>query len=170
MLINNFIQLILLSLLTKAQFNETSSEDSLDDFGKKVTEWKYPVAPSDPNAGDVFWGQTVKDIYRPLSNPFDSKTLKYIDESNAFTKKYLEQDRSRDRTRRTLESMYNYERITQKTVVNGTTYELYNPGSNTVSILTRRVGDGPRQTLVDPRGVFERDTTQVSCYGVSKSG
>jgi prolyl oligopeptidase len=169
MVINNFIQLVLLSLLTKAQLNKASNESSIDSYGKKVDEWKYPFAPNDTYAGDTFWGQFVKDIYRPLSNPFDSKTLKYIEESNAFTNNYLDQDKSRIYTRRTLESMYNYERISQQTVVNGTTYEVYNPGSYTVGILTRRVGNGPRETLVDPREMFEKDTTQVACYGVSKN-
>ncbi|KXN66722.1 hypothetical protein CONCODRAFT_73490 [Conidiobolus coronatus NRRL 28638] len=138
MIVNNFIQLTLLSLLTKAQVTNFGSEDGLTEVRKRVAEWEYPVAPRDESATDTYWGKTVQDPYRPLKSLLDPKTLKIIDESNQFTKKVLDLDVTRSSVRNDLERMSAYERTSLTANVNGTIYQLYNPGTYTQSILTRQ--------------------------------
>jgi prolyl oligopeptidase len=170
MILNNLIKLICLSLLVKGKATNFTNEENLAVTAQAIRQWNYPIAPRDENASEIFWGQPVQDPYRPLANPFDSKTLKFMEESNTFTDSILELDATRAATRKAIQRFgglpieYSYSKF------NNFEYSLYNPGDADQFIISRRYLTGPREAFIDPNQLFEKGTTKLLNYKISPDG
>ncbi|KXN68748.1 prolyl oligopeptidase [Conidiobolus coronatus NRRL 28638] len=170
MIFNSCIQLICLALIAKGQPANSTSEKDLAVNSQATRNWSYPLAPRDDNASDIFWGKTVQDPYRPLTKPLDPKTLKFIEESNAFTSSILELDATRSEIRKAIQRYGGQPIEHSYGLSNGYMYSLYNSGEQDQAVIARRYLGGPRITLVDPNMLFEKGTTKILNFSISPDG
>lgn len=143
----------------------------------------YPVAPSDNNVTDSYFGIEVADRFRPLENDTADATKQWVREENAITESFLAAIPFREKIRNRLTQLNNYKKLGLPWRGNdGRYYFFENDGLKNQSVLYRygKPGDKPAQFL-DPNelsadgtvaltGVFQSPDGKHTAYTISRNG
>lgn len=132
----------------------------------------YPKAPQDPHAKEVFFGDTVTDIYRPLENPDAASTKQWVQAENEITQAYLHKIPFYDRLKKRLMDLSNYEKASLPFQKNGTFYQFKNSGLQNQSVLyTYGTSlDNEPTVVLDPNLLSEDGTVALNSVSFSKDG
>ena len=111
---------IAISLLTT--INSMAQQNNIS------TKNVYPTTRKDTNVKDDFFGTTVYDPYRWLENDTSSETKDWIKAENKVTHSYLDQIPFRDKIRKRLKEVWNYETLSAPFKAGKYTYFYKNSG------------------------------------------
>lgn len=143
---------------------------------------EYPAAPSDSTTYEAF-GMIVDDRYRPLENDTAAATLRWVEEENAVTERYLSNIPFRKAIHDRLDTLNRYSRqgLPWKEK-DGKYYHYANDGRHNQSILYRSDSlGGPEEVFLDPNALSEDGTVALkgtypstdgkyTAYAISRSG
>src|SRR5256885_3203978 len=162
-----FLALVAAVLLTLAQ--------------NTAAQFKYPAAPTS-NQVDDYNGVKVADPYRPLENPDSPESRKWIEEENKLTFDFLKTIPERDRIRKRLTEVWDYERFGVPFKETNRYFFSRNSGLQNQSVIytTQSFAEKPRE-LIDPNlltkdgtialgGVEVTEDAKLMAYGLAASG
>src|SRR5256885_9742281 len=162
-----FLALVAAVLLTLAQ--------------NTAAQFKYPAAPTS-NQVDDYNGVKVADPYRPLENPDSPESRKWIEEENKLTFDFLKTIPERDRIRKRLTEVWDYERFGVPFKETDRYFFSRNSGLQNQSVIytTKSFSEKPRE-LIDPNllakdgtialgGVEVTEDAKLMAYGLAASG
>ena len=130
---------------------------------------KYPNTPKD-SIKDNYHGTIVKDPYRWLEDDNSGATKDWVVAQNQVTFDYLEQIPFRDRVKKRLEGLWNYERYSTPILVAEQRYIFRNDGLQNQAVLYEILEDESLKVVLDPNGFSEDGTTSLGEYSFSKDG
>src|SRR5688572_18967034 len=139
-------------------------------FAAGVALAAYPPAPT-ADVTDTYHGVTVADPYRPLEDPDAPASRAWIDAQNKLTFAFLESIPARDRIKRRLTKLWDYEKLRVPFTEGGRTFYARNSGLQNQSVLyyLNALGDDPK-TLLDPNALSADGTVALSGTSVSHDG
>lgn len=133
---------------------------------------QYPTAPVDSTVVDNYFGNEVRDIYRPLENDTSAETAKWVEEENKLTQSYLEKIPFRGKLHDRITDLNNY----KKTGLpgkwkDGKYYYYENDGLQNQSVLYRtdKIG-GKGEVFLDPNKLSDDGTVALTGLSVSNDG
>jgi prolyl oligopeptidase len=120
---------------------------------------------------DVYHGVKVSDPYRWLENLDEPRTRQWIEAQNALAQPYLESITARERIRKRLTELWNYERYDVPVVRGGKYFFTRNDGLQNQSVLyvTDSLDAAPRVVL-DPNKLSEDATIALGEFVPSPDG
>lgn len=102
--------------------------------GIAQTKLNYPAARRDGTV-DNYFGTSVPDPYRWLEDDNSAETAQWVKAENAVTQAYLKKIPFRDKVRRRITELANYEKMGTPFVVKGKMYFFFNDGLQNQSVL-----------------------------------
>lgn len=135
----------------------------------KNPKMKYPLTATDASA-DTFHGKIVPDPYRWLENDLNPKTREWINRQNNLTNTFLAGIPFRDKLRKKLESIWNYERYSAPFKEGKYTYFYKNDGLQNQSVLYRQIDNNEPEVFLDPNKFSKDGTTSLGGVNFSKDG
>ena len=130
----------------------------------------YPPAKRVEQA-DVYHGVRIEDPYRWLEDPDSPESQAWVTAQNALTEKYLAQVPGRERIRRRLTELWNFERYSGFFKAGGRYFFLRNDGLQNQSVLyTLTSINGPERALLDPNALSKDGTVALGTLHVSNNG
>ncbi len=129
------------------------------------TDYNYPETFKDTTS-DVYFGTKVADPYRWLEDDNSEKTKAWVKAQNEFTFAYLNKIPFKDKIKKRLEEIWNYEKISAPTKKGDYYYFYKNDGLQNQYVMyrTKKLGEDAEEFL-NPN-TFSNDGT-VSMSGVS---
>lgn len=130
---------------------------------------------------DIYHGTIVEDPYRWLEETNSPETKQWIEAQNEFTQKYLAKIPYREKLRRRLEKLWNYERYSTPFMVGANLIYSKNDGLQEQNVYYIRRPDSEAEALLDPNKFsddgsvsltglyFSKDHTYMS-FGISRGG
>ena len=146
-----------------------------------MTAQKYPLTAK-VDTVDKYFGESVSDPYRWLENDTAKAVAKWVKDENDLTFAYLSQIPYRDKIKKRLETLYNYERLTAPFRQGDYYYFYKNDGLQNHAVLYRRKGEtGNPEVFLDPNsfskdatnglaGVFFSTDGSLAAYLISQAG
>lgn len=120
---------------------------------------------------DTYFGENVPDPYRWLEDDRSEKTASWVKAQNEITFGYLEKIDYRDKIRRRLEQLYNYERLSAPFREGDYYYFYKNDGLQNHSVLYRKKQlEGEAEVFLDPNTFSKDGTTGLSGVFFTKDG
>jgi prolyl oligopeptidase len=130
----------------------------------------YPPARRSDQA-DVLHGARVEDPYRWLEDADSAETRSWVTAENALTEQYLSQIPARERIKRRLTELWNFERYAGFFKESNRYFLLRNDGLQNQNVLyTLPSLHGKEHALLDPNELSKDGTVALSGYYVSKDG
>ena len=130
----------------------------------------YPPARRSDQA-DVLHGVRVEDPYRWLEDADSAETRAWVTAENALTEQYLSQIPARDRIKRRLTELWNFERYAGFFKESNRYFLLRNDGLQNQNVLyTLPSLHGKERVLLDPNELSKDGTVALSGFYVSKDG
>ncbi len=130
----------------------------------------YPPTKKGDTA-DTYFGENVNDPYRWLENDTAKETADWVQRENAVTFAYLNKIPYRDKIKKRLEKLYNYERLSAPFKEGGYYYFYKNDGLQNHSILYRKKDiNGTPEVFLDPNTFSKDGTTRLAGVSFSKDG
>lgn len=131
---------------------------------------QYPQARKD-NVVDDYHGVKVADPYRWLENADSPETRKWIEAENKITFAYLEQIPAREKIRRRLTKLWDYEKYGIPFKEGGRYFFSKNDGLQNQSVIytMKKLGDEPK-VLIDPNKLSDDGTVALTSYAISEDG
>ena len=137
--------------------------------GQKTVQ-DYPKAMKD-NTVDIYFGTEVADPYRPLEDDNSPETKAWVDAENAVTLGYLEAIPFREKLRKRLGEVWNYERISAPVKHHGKYYYTRNDGLQNQSVLyVTDVPGTPGKVVLDPNTLSDDGTVALTGTSISHDG
>lgn len=136
----------------------------------KTDKMEYPITKKG-DAKDVYFGTEVKDPYRWLEDDRSVETSVWVENQNKITDAYLEKIPFREKIRKRLNTVWNYEKVSVP-FKKGERYFFYkNNGLQNQSVLyvQANLNDTP-VVLLDPNTLSEDGTVALAGISVSKDG
>ena len=131
---------------------------------------KYPAAPTADVVEDHH-GTKVPDPYRPLEDPDAPETRAWIEAQNAITSRFLEAVPARDRIKRRLTTLWDYEKFGVPFTEGGRYFFSRNSGLQNQGVLfTAPALDAEPRTLLDPNALSPDGTVALTRAVVSDDG
>lgn len=130
---------------------------------------QYPNTPKD-NTIDVYYGVKVADPYRWLENDTAKNTEAWVTEQNKVTEAFLSKIPEREKFKKRLTEVWNYEK--QGTPAVWGRYETYykNDGLQNQSILyIKDIKTNKEEVLIDPNKLSKDGTVALGGYSFSKN-
>ena len=127
---------------------------------------KYPNTAKG-NQVDEFFGVKVEDPYRWLEDDLASDTKNWVEIQNKTTFDYLDQIPFREKLKKQLTEIWNYEKISAPFKEGDYTYFYKNDGLQQHYVLYRNGKNGREEVFIDPNS-FSKDGS-ISLAGVSFS-
>ncbi|MEE9219370.1 MAG: S9 family peptidase, partial [Acidobacteriota bacterium] len=120
---------------------------------------------------DDYHGTRVADPYRWLEDPDSPDTRAWVEAQNELTFGYLERIDERERIRKRLQKLWDYERYGVPVAKAGRYFFTRNDGLQNQSVLytAERLDLEPR-VLLDPNTLSEDGTVALSTYSMSRDG
>lgn len=131
----------------------------------------YPFCRKDTGIVDTYFGQTIKDPYRWLEDDQSAETKEWVQKQNLVTFGYLEQIPYREKLKKRLEQVYNFEKYGTPFKKAGKYYFFKNDGLQNQSVLY--VQDdlfGEPRVVLDPNTFSTDGTTSMQEFAFSKDG
>lgn len=122
--------------------------------------YPYPSAPR---------GDLEDDPYRPLEDPSDPETIRFVEEQNELTERVLSTVGDRQAIRERLTELWDYAKNGIPFERGGNWFQMRNSGLQAQSVLW--VSEGPTddgRVLVDPNSFSEAGTIALSGLGVTR--
>lgn len=117
----------------------------------------------------VKFGTVVEDPYKWLEDDRSAETGAWVEEQNKFTFDYLEPLKSRDKIKKRLSGLWDYEKLGAPFYRGGIKYYYKNDGlQNQYVIYSEK--DGKTQVFLDPNKFSEDGTTSLGGLSFSKDG
>jgi prolyl oligopeptidase len=137
---------------------------------QETTRSVYP-ATAKVDTVDNYFGEKVPDPYRWLESDTSEATGSWVKSQNEVTFAYLNNINYRDRIKKRLEKLFNYERLSAP-FREGEYYYFYkNDGLQNHSVLYRKKGmDGTPEIFLDPNTFSKDATTALAGTSFSKDG
>ncbi len=129
-------------------------------------KWNYPN-PKKVDTIDNYFGTKVPDPYRWMENENDPNLKKWIKEENKLTFDYLSKIPYRNKIKKRLEELINYERKSTPFTKGNLTFYFYNPGTLNQSILYVQEPGKKARKLIDPNTFSKDGTIALSGIGIS---
>lgn len=120
---------------------------------------------------DNYFGVEVADPYRWLENDTSQATAKWVNEQNDVTFGYLNNITYRDKVKKRLEALYNYERLGAPFQEGDYYYFSKNDGLQNHNVIYRKKGiDGTPEVFLDPNTFSKDGTTGLAGLFFTKDG
>ena len=150
---------------TQQKATESSSTNT------KQISVKYPATRKDDTVTDDYFRRKISDPYRWLEDDQSAETRAWVVEQNKVTSAYLSQIPDRDKFKKRLSALFNYERYTPPFKEGGKYYYFKNDGLQNQSILySQEKLDGPATLVLDPNKFSADGTTSLGEMDFSKDG
>lgn len=131
----------------------------------------YPFCKKDTGVVDTYFSQKIKDPYRWLEDDQSAETKEWVQKQNLVTFGYLEQISYRDKLKKRLEQVYNFEKYSAPFKKAGKYYFFKNNGLQNQSVLYVQSALNEEAHLVlDPNTFSPDGTTSMQEYAFSKDG
>ena len=120
---------------------------------------------------DSYFGEKVHDPYRWLEDDRSKETEAWVKTQNQFTNAYLEQIPFREKLKKRLSDLWNYEKISAPHKEGNYTYYSKNNGLQNQSVIYRkRNGSDTEEVFIDPNAFSKDGTTSLDTLSFSKDG
>ncbi len=119
---------------------------------------------------DTYFGTKVPDPYRWLEDDRSADTEAWVKEQNKVTFAYLNKIPYRDKIKKRLEELWNYEKISAPFQRGDYTYFFKNDGLQNQSVLYRQKGDDAPEVFLDPNKFSADGTTSLGNISFTKDG
>ena len=137
---------------------------------KEVIVLKYPQTKK-VNQVDDYFGTKVSDPYRWLEDDNSAETKAWVDEENKVTFSYLDKIPFRDKVKKRLTQLWNYEKLSTPVKKAGMYFSFYNNGLQNQAVLcVQKSLKDARVELLDPNKLSADGTVSFSGWDVSKDG
>ncbi len=137
---------------------------------KKENTGQYPVT-NKVDSVDTYFGEKVPDPYRWLENDTTKETADWVKSENEVTFAYLKSIPYRDKIKKRLEAIYNYERLSAPFNEGGYSYFYKNSGLQNHDVLFRKKGkDGTPEVFLDPNAFSLDGTTKLAGISFTRDG
>lgn len=131
---------------------------------------KYPVAHK-VDTVDTYFGVEVSDPYRWMENDTTQETADWVKAENEVTFGFLSKISYRDKVKKRLEALNNYEKVGSPFKKGDYIYFYKNEGLQNHSVLYRKKGDnGTPEVFLDPNTFSKDGTTRLGGLSFSKDG
>jgi prolyl oligopeptidase len=131
----------------------------------------YPFSKKDSAVSDVYFDKTIADPYRWLEDDQSAETKDWVQKQNLVTFGYLSQIPYRDKIKKRLEQIWNYEKFGTPFKEGGKYYFFKNDGLQNQSILyVQDHLDGKASVALDPNSFSADGTSSLGEMGFSKDG
>jgi len=155
------ILLIIFSCKTKQPTNQ-NVEDT-------IMKLKYPITKKG-NVVDKYFGEKVADPYRWLEDDRSTETESWVKAQNKVTFDYLSQIPNREKFRKELEQVWNYEKISAPRKHGDYMYFYKNDGLQNQYVLYRQKGDNAPEIFLNPNTFSKDGTTSLGAVRFTKDG
>ena len=120
---------------------------------------------------DTYFGESVADPYRWLENDTAKNTADWVKAQNDLTFAYLSKIPYRDKIKKRMEEVFNYERLSAPFKEGDYYYFYKNDGLQNQSVLYRKKDEhGTPEIFLDPNTFSKDGTTALSDISFSKDG
>jgi len=137
---------------------------------KEIIILKYPQTKK-VNQVDDYFGTKVSDPYRWLEDDNSTETKAWVDEENKVTFSYLDKIPFRDKVKKRLTQLWNYEKLSAPIKKAGMYFSFYNNGLQNQAVLcVQKSLKDARIDLLDPNKLSADGTVSFSGWDVSKDG
>jgi prolyl oligopeptidase len=131
---------------------------------------QYPVAKK-VDTVDTYFGVQVADPYRWMENDTAQETAEWVKAENDVTFGFLDKIPYRDKIKKRLEALTNYEKLGSPFVEGEYIYFYKNDGLQNHYVLYRKKGDGGTpEVFLDPNTFSTDGTTKLAGVSFSKDG
>jgi prolyl oligopeptidase len=131
---------------------------------------KYPETQK-VDTVDTYFGEAVADPYRWLENDTTKETSQWVKSQNDVTFGYLNSIPYRDKLRKRIEALNDYEKLSAPFKEGEYFYYYRNSGLQNHSVLYRRKGEkGEPEIFLDPNTFSKDGTTRLAGVSFSKDG
>lgn len=131
---------------------------------------KYPETKK-VDSVDTYFGEAVADPYRWLENDTSEETAQWVKAQNDVTFGYLSSIPYREKLRKRIEALNDYEKLSAPFREGEYFYYYRNSGLQNHSVLYRRKGqDGEPEIFLDPNTFSKDGTTRLAGVSFSKDG
>jgi prolyl oligopeptidase len=132
------------------------------------TKLTYPDARRSGQM-DTYFGDKVADPYRWLEDTDSPETAAWVQAENKVTFSYLDQIPEREKIRRKITALYDYERYAAPQQVNGRYFYTHNTGLQNQNIFFVQDGlTAQARVLIDPNTLSSDGTAAVDGFVVNK--
>lgn len=137
---------------------------------KPIIGLKYPITKKVDQVDD-YHGIKVADPYRWLEDDNSAETKAWVIAQNEVTFGYLSQIPNREKFRKRIEEVIDYERYSSPQKKGNWFYFYKNDGLQNQSVLYRQEGFGGKtEIVIDPNTLSDDGTTQLVSFVLSKDG
>lgn len=120
---------------------------------------------------DDYFGTKVEDPYRWLEDDNSTDTKAWVDEENKVTFDYLAQIPYREKVKKRLTELWNFEKLSVPVKKAGLYFSFYNNGLQNQSVMyVQKSLNAQREELLDPNKLSAEGTSSLSGWSVSKDG
>ena len=130
---------------------------------------KYPKTKK-TNTVDTYFGTEVQDPYRWLEDDRSAETEAWVKAENQVTFSYLDKIPYRDKLKKRLEQLWNYEKYSAPFKRGDYTYFYKNDGLQNQNVLYRQKGEENPEVFLDPNTFSEDGTTSLGSVSFTKDG
>ncbi len=134
------------------------------------TKLHYPTTRKDDTEIDNYFGSPVCDPYRWLENDTSVETKEWVKAENKVTQSFLNQIPFRDKIRKQLNEVWNYETLSAPFKEGKYTYFYKNSGLQNQNVLYRQLENEEPEVFIDPNLFSENGTTSMSDIEFTKDG
>ena len=136
---------------------------------KEATNLTYPETKK-VDTVDTYFGVDVPDPYRWLEDDLSDETAEWVKSQNEVTFAYLEQVDFRDKIKKRLEELFDYERVSAPFEEGDYEYYYQNDGLQNQSVLYRKDKDGNEEVFLDPNKFSEDGTISLAGSSFTDDG
>lgn len=135
---------------------------------EKVT-MQYPETKK-VDSSDTYFGTTVNDPYRWLEDDMSNETAEWVKAQNKHTFAYLNEIPFKDKIKKRLEELWNYEKIGSPFKEGENTFYYKNNGLQNQYVIYKVNEDGEDEVFLDPNKFSEDGTTSLGGLSFSENG
>lgn len=138
------------------------------DKKSKTEPLEYPTTKKGTESYEHF-GTTVQDPYRWLEDDLSEDTKAWVEAENKVTFDYLAQIPFRDKIKKEMTEMWDYERVSAPFEEGDWTYFYKNDGLQQHAVLYRKKGEA-EEVFLDPNSFSDDGTTSLAGISFTKDG
>lgn len=137
---------------------------------EEIADMKYPETLKSDSV-DTYFGEQVADPYQWLENDTSETTKDWVKKQNEVTFAYLKNIPYRDKVKKRIEEVFNYERFGAPFKEGDYYYFYKNDGLQNQSVLYRKKGEhGTPEIFLDPNTFSKDGTTALDDISFCKDG
>ncbi|TWO31587.1 S9 family peptidase [Seonamhaeicola sediminis] len=155
------IIIVLCLIILMACKNQTSE--------KNVIVLNYPKTKT-VNTVDTYFGVEVKDPYRWLEDDMSEETTKWVESQNLVTQNYLNKIPFKNKLKKRLSELWNYEKISAPFKEGNNIYYYKNNGLQNHYVLYKKKENGGEDIFLDPNSFSKDGSTSLDAVSFSKNG